>query len=134
MLWYCTHKMLAGGLLLLAHAFFLAFTVREPLQAVHRGAVNIHPIRIANQSLSVNMFLALVSIEAIVGFVMAMIGFVPMMQLSPARASDQARNARYDQRMNTGKGFIHFNHRGTLAGRSSDAANSGASEADKNMA
>lgn len=100
--------------------------MRDQLQAWHHGHGTIPPFQGVMAglfpTLSIHTAVAIMALEALAGMTIAMIGWVHRFSLKEARLCDYTRNDRYDVYMNTGVPFVHFNHRGTLAGRSGQGA------------
>jgi len=118
------------GLVLLAHGFYFAFSHREVLQAHHhKGAHGFVPMADftsgATALTSAKAVMIPVFLEVVVGMVLATLGYVRTKDLRPIRMQEHIRYARYDQQQNTGMGFMHFNHRGTLASRGAAATEGG---------
>lgn len=103
------------GIILLAHAFYMAYSFRHELKAHHHSTGVIPMASFGGSDVSVTAVRVPIVIEVLAGMIITMIGFVQRKTLRPARLCDATRHLRYDHQMNTGVGFIHFNHRGTLA-------------------
>ncbi|KAK7200741.1 hypothetical protein NESM_000132200 [Novymonas esmeraldas] len=104
-----------AGLLLLTHAVYMAYSIREQLQAVHHGRGFIPATSLGGHSVSTTAMMVPITIEVLAGMVLGIAGFAQRHKMQDARLSDVTKYLRYDDQMNTGVGFIHFSHRGTVA-------------------
>jgi hypothetical protein len=105
------------GLGLLGHALYVAFSMQEALQAHHHSASGglafVQTITGASSSQNGGASLPLwVVMEVLVGFVLAIIGYVTQAKLQTVRLSDHQATMRYEHAVFTD--FIHFNHRGAV--------------------
>ncbi|CCW66552.1 unnamed protein product [Phytomonas sp. Hart1] len=107
------------GLLILAHAIYAAMGRRGQLQAWHHSRT-WGPLP--------GLVFFLIGAEALLGMLLAMVGFVYRSPLKEARLAELTQYYRYDRNMHTGVGFIHFNHRGTLGAARKPAEDGRASE------
>lgn len=107
-----------GGLALLGHAFHAAFSMQEALQAHHHApggglaflpSLGSLPSGSESSGASLPVWIVL---EVIVGFILALIGYVAGTKLNKIRLSDHQSEMRYEHAVYTD--FIHFNHRGAV--------------------
>ncbi|KPI90482.1 hypothetical protein ABL78_0412 [Leptomonas seymouri] len=105
------------GVIALVHAVYMAYSIREQLQALHHGSSYVPAVSFGSLSMPVSTMMIPITVEALLGTVMGIVGFVQCSKLQKARLSDETRYLRYDHQLNTGVGFIHFNHRGAVACR-----------------
>ncbi|KPA82281.1 hypothetical protein ABB37_03389 [Leptomonas pyrrhocoris] len=105
------------GVLMLVHAVYMAYSIREQLQSLHHGRSYVPAVNFGGLSLPVTTMMIPITVEVLAGTVMGIVGFVQRNKLHKARLSDVTRYMRYDHQLNTGVGFVHFNHRGTVACR-----------------
>lgn len=103
------------GIVMLAHAVYMAYSIREQLQALHHGRSYVPAVDFGGLSMPVTTMMIPIAIEVLIGTVMGIVGFVQRNQMQKARLSDVTKYLRYDHQLNTGIGFVHFNHRGTVA-------------------
>lgn len=105
-----------AGLILLSHAVYMAYSIREQLQAAHHGGSGYIPAaNLGGLQVSTTAMMVPITIEVLAGLVLGIAGFAHRHQMQDARLSDVTKYLRYDNQMNTGIGFVHFNHRGTVA-------------------
>ncbi|KAG5493206.1 hypothetical protein GH5_01946 [Leishmania sp. Ghana 2012 LV757] len=104
-----------AGLLLLAHAVYMAYSIREQLQAAHHSRGYIPVATIGGYSVSTTAMMVPITIEVLAGSLLGIVGFAYRHKMQDARMCDVTQYLRYDNQMNSGVGFIHFNHRGTVA-------------------
>ncbi|KAG5468273.1 hypothetical protein LSCM1_02251 [Leishmania martiniquensis] len=104
-----------AGLLLLAHALYMAYSIREQLQAVHHSRSYIPIDSLWGGSASSTTMMVPITIEVLLGALLGIAGFAHRHKMQDARLCDVTKYLRYDNQMNSGVGFIHFNHRGTVA-------------------
>lgn len=103
------------GIAMLVHAVYMAYSIREQLQALHLGRAYVPAVEFGGLSMPVTTMLIPIAVEVLAGMVMGIIGFVQRNKMQKARLSDVTKLLRYDHQLNTGVGFVHFNHRGTIA-------------------
>lgn len=105
------------GLAMLVHAVYMAYSIREQLQARHHGRSYVPAVEFGGLSMPVTTMMVPIAVEVLAGTVLGIVGFVQRNKMQKARLSDVTSTLRYDHQLNTGIGFIHFNHRGTIACR-----------------
>lgn len=99
----------------------MAFSVRERLQAQHHSTRSYIPaLQLENVVMPIRAMTVIIFLEVLFGMGIALMGYVQMVEINSSRLCDLTRYNRYDEYMSTGVGFIHFNHRGTLAGCCAD--------------
>ena len=103
------------GVLILVHAVYMTYSIREQLQALQHGRSYIPAVEFGGRSMPVTTMMVPITLEVLIGTVTGIFGFVQCNKLNKARLSDVTKYLRYDHQLNTGVGFIHFNHRGTVA-------------------
>lgn len=112
-----------AGLLLLFHGAYMAFSMRDRLQMLHHRQSVIPAVDFtATADAAMTATMLPIAVEVVVGMVAATVGYAWRSEMVEARLCDLTRYARYDHQMNTGVGFIHFNHRGSMASKGKAAA------------
>ncbi|GET92291.1 hypothetical protein, conserved [Leishmania tarentolae] len=104
-----------AGVLLLTHALYMAYCIREQLQAAHHAHSHIPVASFAGRNVSTTAMMVPITIEVLGGTLLGIAGFAHRHKMQDARLCDVIKYRRYDNQMNSGVGFIHFNHRGTVA-------------------
>ncbi|CBZ30337.1 conserved hypothetical protein [Leishmania mexicana MHOM/GT/2001/U1103] len=104
-----------AGMLLLAHALYMAYSIREQLQAVHHSHGHIPAASFGGHNVSTTAMMVPITLEVLAGTLLGIAGFAHSHKMQDARLCDVTKYLRYDNQMNSGVGFIHFNHRGTVA-------------------
>lgn len=110
-----------AGLVLLSHATYVAFSMQDALQAHHHGAggglafvqtLTGAPATVSNNAEGASLPLWVV-VEVLIGFVLALLGYVMGTKLQSVRLADQQATMRYEHAIYT-TDFFHFNHRGAV--------------------
>jgi membrane magnesium transporter 1 len=119
------------GVAMLVHSVYMAFSIREHLQTLHHGGSYVPAVNFAGLSMPVTTMMVPIALEVLIGTVIGIVGFVQCNKLQKARLSDVTRYLRYDHQLNTGVGFIHFNHRGTVVCKKDELKDDQKSMAEK---
>ncbi|CAJ1022595.1 conserved hypothetical protein [Leishmania braziliensis MHOM/BR/75/M2904] len=106
-----------AGLLLLTHAVYMAYSIREQLQVAQHSRSYIPATNLEGHSVFPTTMMVPITIEVLAGMLLGIAGFAHRHKMQDARLCDVTKYLRYDNQMNSGVGFIHFNHRGTVACR-----------------
>ncbi|KAG5493966.1 hypothetical protein JKF63_01798 [Porcisia hertigi] len=120
-----------AGLLLLAHSLYMALSIRQQLQAAHHKRGYIPETGFGGHRVSSTAMMVPITIEVLAGVVLGILGFAHRHKMQKARTCDVNKCLRYDDQMNTGVGFIHFNHRGAIACEKDELKDDGKSLAQK---
>lgn len=112
--------LLTVGICILVHAFFMAYSIKDRLQnsRYERGTstegLTGEASLLSSSLSSTSTYMLVIAVEACVGVVVIVYGYAKRSVLRPARLVDVNKMDRYDRCVQTGIGFIHFNHRGKL--------------------
>eukprot|EP00796_Vickermania_ingenoplastis_P007262 gene7262-5108_t len=107
------------GVALFIHAIYMMYTlvdsdIQEPglsFQSMIAGTATL--------STAISPMKTAASVETMVALVLVMAGYIRTQRFTRSRLHDLNKRLRVDASFNSGPGFIHFNHRGTLGdGRS----------------
>lgn len=106
------------GLALLGHAIYAAYSMQDALQAHHHaaggGIAFVQTLTGAPSSASGAASLPLwIVVEVLLGFALALVGYIQQTKLQTVRLSDSQATMRYEHAAYT-QDFFHFNHRGAV--------------------
>ncbi|CUG91626.1 magnesium transporter, putative [Bodo saltans] len=104
------------GLALLGHSIYAAFSMQDALQAHHHGAGGglafVQTLTGATTQTGASLPLW-IAVEVLLGFALALVGYIAGTKLHMARLSDTQAMLRYENAVYT-QDFFHFNHRGAV--------------------
>jgi hypothetical protein len=118
-----------AAVVLLAHATFVAFLMRDELQAHHHGVggaiisgsradsapLSSTATSTASPLVGGSVLPLYVVVEVLLGLVLAIGGCASSSSLHKVRQQDYLSSQSYDQSIFSGYEFAHFNHRGFAA-------------------